>query len=70
MEHGDAAVELGLHRWSQEVGKVTLPSSVVLLADCAVCERGSDQAGGKQGLSHFCIHRGSPLSSAGTVLQV
>jgi hypothetical protein len=64
MKHGDAAVELGLHSGVAGGRKGHLTKVFVLLADCAACEGGSDQAGGKQGSSRFRVHRESPLNLA------
>src|SRR5206468_8055472 len=47
MKHGDAAVELGLHSGVAGGSKGYFTELVVLLADCAACERRTDQAGGK-----------------------
>ena len=64
MQHGDAAVELGLHIGIAGGREGHLAKLFVLLADCAACERRSDEAGGKQGSSRFRVHRESPLNLA------
>ena len=48
MQHGNAAVELGLHIGIAGDGEDHFAELFVLLADCAACERRGDQAGGKQ----------------------
>ena len=45
MQHGDAAVELGLHIGIARGREDHLAELFVLLADCATCERRGDQAG-------------------------
>src|SRR5437868_9251557 len=61
MQHGDAAVELGLHiaiAGGREAHRTEL---FVLLGDCAACECRGDHAGGKQDSSRLLVHRKSPL---------
>src|SRR4249919_3623846 len=67
MKHGDATVELGLHSGVAGGRKGHLTELLVLLADCAACERRSDQAGGKQGSSRFRVHRKFPPLFAGAM---
>ena len=69
MKHGDAAVELGLHSGVAGGREGYLTELFVLLADCAACERRSDQAGGKQGSSRFRVHRKCPLLFAGAMFR-
>ena len=61
MQHGDAAVELGLHIGIAGGREDHLAELFVLLSDCAACERHGDQAGGKQDSSRLRVHRKSPL---------
>src|SRR3954462_560243 len=61
MQHGDAAVELGLHIGIAGGREGPLAELFVLLADCAACECRGDHAGGKQDSSRLLVHRKSPL---------
>src|SRR6202022_4203330 len=61
MQHGDAAVELGLHIGIAGGRECHLAELFVLLADCAACERRGDQASGKQDSPRLRVHRKSPL---------
>src|SRR5471032_2085387 len=61
MQHGDAAVELGLHIRITGGREDHLAELLVLLADCAACERRGDQASGKQNSPRLRVHRKSLL---------
>src|SRR3954447_8135702 len=61
MQHGDAAVELGLHVGIAGGREGHRTELFVLLADCAACECHGDHAGGKQDSSRLLVHRKSPL---------
>src|SRR6266850_451794 len=61
MQHGDAAVELGLYIGIAGGREDHLAELFVLLADCAACERRGDQAGGKQDSPRLRVHHKSPL---------
>src|SRR5450631_460268 len=61
MQHGDAAVELGLHIGIAGGREGHLAELLVLLAGCAACERCGDQASGKQNSPRLRLHRKSPL---------
>jgi hypothetical protein len=47
MQHGDAAIELGLHSGIARGREDHLAELFVLLGHCAACERGGDQASRK-----------------------
>src|SRR5450432_1098162 len=61
MQHGDAAVELGLHIGIAGGREDHFAELLVLLAGCAACERRGDQASGKQNSPRLRLHRKSPL---------
>src|SRR6267378_7087399 len=61
MQHGDAAVELGLHIGITGGREGHLTEFLVLLADGAACERRGDQASGKQNSPRLRVHHKSPL---------
>jgi len=70
MQQGDAAIELGLHIRVTGGREDHLTELFVFLADCAACERRSDQAGGKQGSSRSLVHRESPSALRGMIREL
>src|ERR1700724_2543990 len=61
MQHGDAAIELGLHFGIAGGREDHFAELLVLLAGCAACERRGDQASGKQNSPRLRLHHMSPL---------
>src|SRR5258707_803461 len=69
MQHGNAAIELGLHIGIAGGREDYLAELVVLLAGCAACKCRGDQASGKQDSSRLHDHRKSPLWPARAMLR-
>jgi hypothetical protein len=63
MQHGDAAIKLGLHFGIAGGREIHLAELIVLLRDRAAGKRGGSQAGGKQYSFQWCVHCNSPWCS-------
>src|SRR3984893_6970889 len=61
MQHGDAAVELGMHIGIAVGREDSLGELFVFVCDRSACERRGDQASVKQDSSRLRVHRKSPL---------